>query len=1115
MKTRTMRLLLFMLLCIGSGIAYGQEKTTVSGVVKDSIGNELSGATVSEKGTSNRVMTDKAGNFSIMVKTGAKLVISYVGYLSAEMAANTESLMAVKLSFDNTISGSEVVVTALGIKKEAKALGYAVSKIGSDRIMASGTPANALQALYGAAPGVQVAATAAGPSGGMKINIRNAVSFDQSSSTRPLIVVDGVPIHDKNTQMGYAATDRDNGTGINDINPDDIASFEILKGAKASVLYGYAGANGVVLITTKNGAKGKGLGVAGSFTTTWDRVAFLPKLQNEYGTGSSASNSRNDAEGYYIDPATGKRTLATTLGDGFGAASFGPKFDPGVKLMWWDGVERPWQANTSNIYNDLYQTGHQNTTNVAVSGGNEQGQIRFSYTNLSMTPTRPGSDYDKNTFSLNTSYKVNNFITLKYTGNFYISKNVNAANLNTMNGEGQQAEIGAYSSDIMVDLLKSHMVTPDGYNFFASPENKNLISNGRKAVVGYLWDQTQNNSTFTRTHNIQSLTADIKLSKIFSATVMGGLDYSTERNVYKGKLLDPTLIGPNSGFMYSDVTNQYKNTYGQAMLNFNKSLNTDWNLSGFVGGIVQNNTLEGKGASVNGYGQLVIPNYFSFNNLPLGVQPQYQFQNGEDLLYSLVGSAQASWRNQLFLEVQGREDFSSILPPTNNKYFYPGVSAAWVLSESLKLPEVFKYAKIRTSWADVGRPGPRYFSNVNYSTSQTGGGYVLTPPSDLPPMDSLGNPNLKPERKREYEVGFETYLLKNRRIGVDFSYYTSHIYDQIMAVAAPPGMGVKNIRMNAGDVKNSGWELAIKTKPILTKDFEWDLNLMIAHGKTIVEKLDGQLKSLTLWSAFNSVNAVANVGEEYGQLYATKSTYTYNNPNDAHDAANGKRVVNSAGTSYDYKSSATLIGKTIPDVTGGVFTSFGYKNFHLIANIDYQFGATTLSGSETYMMAAGSLQESLKYRDAAHGGIPYYLDANSNKVAGNHPSGGATFHDGLILDGVSTNGQPNTKVVTAENYYYDSYFSNGFFPEDRIFKSDYVALRNLAIDYTVSPKISQRIKMNSLVISVFANNVAYLYKAAPNSIPESTNGTGWGVGSYGTTALPAQRSIGLSIKTKF
>lgn len=1113
MKSTKKCLLLFMLFCIGSMFAYGQGKMTVTGVIKDGTGAVLEGATVGEKGTVNGVLTGKQGTFTINVKPDAKLVISFIGYVTQELPATSSMHITLVPSVRTT---DEVVVTALGIKKQSKALGYAVSKIDADRIMISGTPSNPLQALYGAAPGVQVAATAAGPTAGMKINIRNAVSFDENSTTRPLIVVDGVPIHDQNTKMGFAATDRDNGTGINDINPDDIASMEILKGAKASVLYGSEGANGVLLITTKSGTKGTGLGVSASYTTSWDRAAFLPKLQNEYGTGSSPSNPRNDADGYYLD-VNGKRALATTLGDGTGAQAFGPKFDPSVKVLWWDGVERPWQAQTKNIYNDLYQTGHQNTTNAAISGGGEQGQFRFSYTNLSMTPIRPGSQYDKNTFSLSASGKINDNITLKYSGNLYLSRNLNASNLSTMNGEGQQAEIGAFSADINVGLLESHLLTPDGYNYFASPSRRNLISNGRKGVVGFLWDQLYNKSIFSRLHTIQSLSADIKINKIFSATLMGGIDYSTERNEYKGRLLDPQLLGPTSGMMYSDMTNIFRNTYGQGMLNFDTKINSDFDLSGFVGGVIRQNYTEGKGASVNGYGPglMGIPNFFSFTNLPLGVSPTYQAINGQDILYSLLGSAQLAWRNQVYIEVQGRQDWSSILPPGNNHYFYPGISAAWILSESWKLPEVFDYAKVRASWANVGRPGPRYFSNVNYDVSQVGGGYVFTPPGDIPPMDGNGVPNLKPERKRELEVGFETYLLKNRRIGVDFSYYKSDIYDQIMAVAAPPGTGAKNQRMNAGDVMAKGWELAIKTKPVLAKDFEWDLNLMFAHGKTVVKKLDGKLQSLTLWSSFGAVNTVANVGEEYGQIYLTKSTYTYNNPDKADDPANGKKVVNAAGSAYDYKSTAKLIGKTIPDISGGIFNSFSYKNFRLVANIDYQFGATFLSGSETYMMAAGALNETLKYRDAAHGGAAYYLDANSKKVAGNNPNGGPTFHDGVILDGVSTDGKTNTKVVSADNYYYDSYFSNGFFPEDRIFKSDYIALRNVALDYNLGRKIAQKIRMNSLTVSVFANNVAYLYKAAPNSVPESTNGTGWGVGSYGTTALPAQRSIGISIKTKF
>lgn len=1097
------KVLLLTVMClalIGSAMA----QISVSGtVVSETDGQGIPGVTVQEKGTTKGTLTDFEGKFTIKVTSSkSTLVFSFIGLKTVEEQVSNRTTINVKMNSDN-IGLDEVVVTALGVKKEAKALGYAVSKVANDRILASGTPANALQSLYGSAAGVQVASTASGPSGGMKINIRNAVSFDKNSSTRPLIVVDGVPIHDENTGVGYSSTARDNGTGINDINPDDIASFEILKGAKASVLYGSEGANGVILITTKSGSKAKGLGVSASFASSWDNSAFLPKLQREYGTGHSPSNLSNDDQGYYVN-SNGKRAL-----DWSGSA-FGPKFDPSVKLLWWDGVERAWEPQTKNIYNDIFRQGHQNTANVALSGSNDQGSIRLSYTNMSLTPIRPSGEYTKNTFSISATYKLNDYISLKYTGNLYASKNLNAANANSMDAQGARSELGAFSADINVGLLKSKMVTPDGYNYFSNPSRKNLISNGRQSIVGFLWDQLQNEAIFTRLHNIQSLTVDLKLNNIFSATLMGGMDYTNDRDVFKGKLEDPALIGPNSGSSYVDKGRIFKNTYGQGMVNFNTKVN-DFGVTGFVGGAVRRNYTEVKGASVTG--GMVIPNFFSFTNLPSGVQPVYNFENGEDILYSVLGSAQVSWKNEVYLEAQARQDWSSILPPSNNSYFYPGLSATWIVSQTLKLPEVIDFTKVRASWADVGRPGPRYFSNVNYGVSQSGGGYILSPPSDLPPMDSNGVPNLKPERKREFEVGLESYLFKNQRIGVDFSYYKSNTYDQIMAVTAPPGMGVQNIRMNAGSVANHGWELALKTKPVYTKDFKWEANFTFSRSKTRVEKLDGKLSSLTLWST-NGLNAVAEVGGEYGLIYQAKGWHDFVNSTNPNDSNNGKRVVSTSGTSYDYSTKSTkLVGKMLPDLTGGFFTSFEYKNLRLIANLDYSFGAIFISETETYMMAAGVLKESLKYRDTEHGGIDYYLK-DGNKVAGINPNG-TTFHDGVILDGVTTDGKQNTKVVSAEDYYYDSYFSNGFFPEDRIFKSDYVALRNVALDYTVPYTLSKKVGLNNLILSVFGNNLAYIYKAAPNSIPESTNGTGWGDSSYGTTALPTQRSLGVAVKVKF
>ncbi len=1082
-----------------------QQPIIITGTVNDSQGEPLPGVNVFEKNRpTHGVITGIDGSYTIEVDSSDDLLVfSFIGFDTQEIVVGARRDINVTL-MEEVTGLDEVVVTALGIKKESKALGYAVSKVSSDRILASGTPVNPLQSLYGSAAGVQVAGTASGVTGGMKINIRNAVSFDSKSTTRPLIVVDGVPIHDENTSIGYDAFNRDNGTGINDINPDDIASFEILKGAKASVLYGSEGANGVILITTKSGAKGKGLGISASVTTTWDKVAFLPELQDQYGTGRSPSSSETDAQGYFLDE-NNVRTLD------YSGSAFGPKFDPNVTLKWWDGSERPWVAQKESVYDKMFHTGRQTTSNVAISTSGDKGSMRFSYTNMQLSPTTPGGSYDKNTFSLNASYEMNDYMTIKYTGNYYVSKNLNAANAGTFDSQGARSSLGAYSADIDVDLIREYLVTDEGYNYFANPNMKNFFSNGRSSVASFFWDQEQNESSFSRFHNIQSLTLDIKVNKTFGATILGGLDLTNERNQYKGKLMDPSLIGPNSGASYQDEARNIRKTYGQGMINFNTDVK-DMNISGFVGGAIRHNYLEKKGARQ--IGGMVIPNFFSFRNLPSGQQPIYQFDNGEDMLYSLLGSVQFAWDNQLYVEVQARQDWSSILPPGNNSYFYPGVSASWLFDQTITLPDWVDMGKLRLSWADVGRPGPRYFSNVNYGVSASGAGYILSPPSDLPPMDENGVPNLKPERKREFEVGLEAYLFDNQRIGVDFSYYTSNTYDQIMAVTAPPGMGVQNLRMNAGNVANNGWELTLKTKPVFTGDFSWNLDITFASNKTKVKELGGDLSSLSLWST-NGLNAVAEVGGEYGLIYQQKGWQHYINPSDPSDPNNGKKIVKGDGTMYDYNANSTkVVGKLLPDVTGGLFTSFSYKNVRLILNMDYSFGATFISETETYMMAAGVLDETLKYRDEASGGLAYHM-VNGQKVAGNDPSGGATYHDGVLLDGVFANGNVNDKVVSAEDYYYNTYFSNGFFPEERLFKSDYIALRNIAVDYTFPYSISSKVKMKDLTVSAFVNNVAYLYKAAPNTIPESSNGTGWDSSSYGTTALPAMRSMGIALKIKF
>lgn len=1096
---------LFVITCL---LGYAQQNTKIKGKVVDETNSPLPGVNVTVKGTTIGTITDVDGNYALTVADAAKstVVFSYIGFTPIEQLIGEKTTIDVTLKSDMEVL-NEVVVTALGIKKQAKALGYSVSKVGDERIMASGTPTNPLQSLYGAAAGVQVGSTASGPTGGMKINIRNAVSMSASSSTRPLFVVDGIPIHDENTSMGYS--DGDNGTGINDISPDDIASIEILKGAKASVLYGSEGANGVVLITTKAGDKNaKGLGISASVTHSWDQIAFLPEIQDQYGTGRSASASAEiNSKGFFTN-AQGQQVF-----DYLASGAFGPKYNSNEKVLWWDGNERAYKSTGKTVYDDMFRTGSQTAYNVAFTSSGEHGSHRFSMTNTQLTPVLVGGAYEKTSLSLNSSFKINDKLTIKYVGNYYMTENKNAPTLSGFDAQGSTSGLGGYATDIDVSLIRKHLLTSDGYSNFSLTKNKNLLNSARGSVAGYFWSREQNENLFNRDHNIQSVTMDLEINEFLSATAVGGMDYTKTRQETKTKMTDPDKPGKQNGFSYGDVSSITKNYYAQAMLNFDVKYD-DYVLTGFVGGAMRHNSYEKKGAYENI--NLVVPNWFSFSNMATGMRPAYNTGNAEDKLYSLLGSVQLDWKNQVFVEAQIRNDWSSILPKNNRSYYYPGISATWIVNETIKLPKVVNFAKVRASWADVGRPGPRYFSNINYKVGQVNGAITLTPPSSLPPVDENWEPNLKPEKKREYEIGFEGYFFENQRVGIDFSLYTNTIYNQIMAIAAPPEyIGVSSVSINAGEVRNNGWEILLKTKPIYTKDFKWNVNLSLAGSTTEVIKLADDIKSLALWSS-NGLTAVAEVGGEYGVIYESKGTQKYINPSDANDPNNGKNIINNSGTGLRYDSnSQKKVGKILPDFTGGIFTSFEYKGFSLIANFDFSYGATFISETETYMMAAGVLDESLPFRDAASGGIAYHLDAKRQKVKGAAPAGGVTYHDGVLLDGVLQTGKPNTSVVSAEEYYSGSYFSNGFFPHDRIYKSDYIALRNIALEYTLPKFVSNYIHSNNVTVGLFVNNVAYLYKDAPNSIPESTNATSGSGASLSTTALPSQRSFGCSAKFKF
>ncbi|MFA5330643.1 MAG: SusC/RagA family TonB-linked outer membrane protein, partial [Prolixibacteraceae bacterium] len=843
------KVLLLTVMCIallGSAIA----QQSVSGtVVSESDGIGLPGVSVSEKGTGNGTLTDSEGKFSIKVATGkSTLVFSFIGMKTIEEPVDNRSSLNVKMSSED-IGLDEVVVTALGIKRDKKALGYSISSIKSEDLVKSGNPVNALQSLYGKAAGVRVSSTANGPTGGMVINIRNSVSLTSTSSTRPLFVVDGIPIFDENTEMNRNDRDgRDRGTGINDINAEDIESMEILKGAKASVLYGHAGANGVVLITTKSGKKKKGLGIDFSSSVTFDNVAFLPKLQNEFGTGNSMaveglSPDLTDKDGFKYKMVNGTKT--PVYWGSKGTAGWGPRMD-GRDILWWDGQMRPYEAQPNN-YQDLFRTGHLITNSLSLSNAGETGDFRFSYTNKQFLSTILEADQQNHIFSFNGNIKLSERVKLNYISNYYYTFNHNAP-------FRMQDELVTYGvhRDMKPELWRQNITDENGYWYFRTKEvAENAGEQAGQIGANYFWNQTQNDFDETRHHFLQSANLNIKITDWLSATVKSGFDMTRKMDEVKKKVMKP-LAEDNSQGYYSVSERNIMKIYNQAYLNIDKKINDDFHFSGLVGGVYeyfQDRTVKATTQS------FLVENWFSLQNSSKDVKSEGSGSRKKSYLFGLLGSAQIAYRDYLFLEIQGRNDWSSILPPSNNSYFYPGASLSWIISESLNLPSVIEYAKGRFSYADVGRPGPIYFGNFSFDVNSYGGIPYETASGDLPPVDfeaaiasgTLPKENLKPERKREFEWGLEIYFFPKRRFGIDISYFRSNTYDQIMALDVPRSSGVNKIITNAGDIQNNGFEIQFTTKPIISEKLNWDITLNLANYKTQVKKLARGVEVIPLW----------------------------------------------------------------------------------------------------------------------------------------------------------------------------------------------------------------------------------------------------------------------------
>ena len=1093
-----------------AGSAGAQETKTIQGMVRDVTGEPLIGASVIEKGTNNGVITDVDGNFTLTVPADATLSIAYMGYATLEIhlaKRKKQGDLRVTLREDSQ-QLKEVVVTAMGIKKDTKRLGYAVSTIESDEIVKAGAT-NFASAMYGKAPGIRITQTQGGSAGAVSINVRGLTSI--TGNNQPLIILDGVPIRNGGTgkstdfaEFGNDGQIRSN--GLVDINPEDIESVSVLKGASATALYGSEAANGAVVITSKRAKSGK-LTVDFTAQVTANLPAYLPKVQTVYGPGrynTEYSDYEKQTGGFYQRTMNGEsyRSLYNTT------MSFGPKYD-GSDVLYWDGKMRPYLPATDNPWKELFRTGWNQTYNLAISQGTETSSNRFSYTFMGETPNSLTGSFTKHNFKLTGSYKPARTLNIEYSLN-YIVQDVKDRPQTSLNLYGSFSNM--FSSFMDIPYLKQSYVTSLGYrNTYAggdatlTPDEAWAYDPGYlNGVSNMLWNMYHHHSKETENRLIGMIRPTWQITNWLSLRAQLSTDITDTKQTLEYETERPNSLYDPSG-SFQNINRRYDIVYGDVMLNFNYNIRR-FDIAATLGWTGRYENMNNMRVSTNG--GLVTENWFDLNASRYIASST--LQRMELLKTGYMGTLSLGWDNYLFLELTGRQERSSTLK--DQSFFYPSANLSFLFSNAFRMPAWWNHGKLRLSYGVVGNAPETYAANIIYEQGSDNGFTWNYVPS------SWGNANIRPEKKYEYEIGFESKFLNNR-LGFDVSYYNNRVKDQILSTPQPSTSGVKYVLMNVGEVANEGWDISVSATPVLTKNFRWDLtaNYGIYRNK-VVKLADGvpYLEISNIGGGGAKIQAVE--GRPMGDIYVQVPQMN----------ENGEYLVSDKGL-YMNQTELQRVGNINPDGVGGLFSSFSYKNIFLDFSIDFRIGGDVINEMYQYSTASGLTPESLQFRDTEHGGLSYYYPGNNNASGvpvqvdpslGAGPNGETVYHDGVILPGVvASTGEKNTRIIPA-GYYYNQTYNWGTQPEQltyrhSVFDNSYVKLRELTIGYQFPEKLISKLGMTRLSVSVFGRNLFYFYKALKNYDAESSVGTSWASQAVVGGSTTATRNFGVSLRASF
>lgn len=1033
--------------------AQGQGQYITGRVISQEDGKPLQGVTVSIARGRVGAITDEQGNFKLRVShADEKLIFSFAGFATQEVEVAGRSVIDVSMAVGRK-DLSEVVVTAFGLEKQKRSIGYSTQVIGGDQLTVA-RETNVINSLKGQVAGVFVSPANTGDGGSTFVNIRGASSF--LGNNQPLYVVDGVPIDnqtidapDINNDIGSS---RDYGDGIGNILPDDIATITVLKGPNAAALYGSRGAKGVILITTKKGKAGKNASIEFNTNAVAERPNILPVYQNVWGPGYSQSTA-----GWNTVNINGQQILQ--LPNWTGGDTWGPKYDgsPIVLQEWPDAGVLKFSPQPSDELSKFYQTGYTFTNSIGVSGANEKSNYRVSVSDLNNNGIYPTSQFNRQTVDVRLGFNA--------TPQLYVEGKVNYIHQSAQNRPGDglsintlQASLARIPSFISLDLLKNY-ITPDGQS--------NNWTDGRPFNPYWILHEMPSNDSRDRV--IGYMLAKYKFTSWLTLQARSGTDFYTDLRFSHIAVNTPTgYDNLRQGEVNSNEIH-VKEENSDVLLTANGKLSPDLSGSFSAGANHLNRRQDINGAE--GF-NLNVPGIYNIVNAQL-VYPRSDLYRKQ--INSVYFTGELAYKNYLFLDVSGRNDWSSTLGVNNYSFFYPSVSASFVFTDALDMKSsVLSYGKVRASYAQAGNDADPYQTQIGYNLSSTSfsGQQFASIQSNIPLI------NLKNELTGSFETGADIKLLKNR-IGIDFTYYNANTKNQIVGINISAATGFATKLINAGEIKNHGIELLLTATPVKSKNFDWDITVNFSRNRSEVVSLAPGIPNLTLLSSgAGPVSIEARPGQPYGNIvgYAFKKT------------PDGSNWLSSTGT-YQRDDTMSVLGNIQPDFLAGITNTFSYKGFTLSALVDIRKGGQIFSNSKELEMYSGTGK---------------FTEKGDNLIA-----------DGEIQDG-SGHFSKSTLVVDRMDYYTAMGWGN--ISQAYVIPADFVSLRQVTFGYKIGNLLTKTVLRNS-TLSIVGRNLLYLYRDPQfkemGISPEAAFSATTTAQGFESPGVPSTRSMGLNLSIVF